>query len=514
MSSASHHSAHCAASEEIFTTPAVSATPFKPVREDRPVFESSRGPSHTEDFDDAEGDWSGQWPIGIAWDSTPAVSATTLKSIWEDNPVFEDSPDQSEDWDDLRNNWSDKWPSSDPVETSPSTSATQFKTIWEGQPVFESSDGPIHIEDINDVDNNRGGNWPVGNPWDTNPPSRPPIDNVSHHTATQRGSSHHPTPHWDTSPLDALPPGNTHFSVFSSAALLTSSGNRLTTFLLHSNRDTLFHGTIPTREWLPLTTPNSGSGTQFAPLPMTLVPAHALFPTYTAPTLKFTGSLASPAIFVKRQAILTGGRLTSAYHADATAQEVSRCEAIAAAPHAHLARYLGVETRVLGGAERVVGIVYQRYGMDLYEFGLMRRLVKAEHVGVLMRGIEAGMRHLHGLGVVHCDLRPQNVFVSFEEAEDGVRVTEVVVGDFDACVRIGEPVRLKRACEGWWPEEMGWGEKAGVWVDEWCLAKMETWIKEKADVWDFGGKASAWPSVHTDDELVSDILTAMPNQGW
>jgi hypothetical protein len=117
--------------------------------------------------------------------------------------------------------------------------------------------------------------------------------------------------------------------------------------------------------------------------------------------------------------------------------------------------------------------------MDLHAFILEKRLLKQHHVAVLIDGIKAYMQALHAMELVRCDLRPMNDFVTVGEELDGagdVVLKEVVLGDFDASVKIGEGIQLERASREWWPEDAKFGMKAETWMDEWSLEKLQNWL--------------------------------------
>ncbi|KZM20746.1 ATP binding [Ascochyta rabiei] len=375
---------------------------------------------------------------------------------------------------------------SEEVVTTPATSATPFdRPTWEGRPAFQDSANlnPTHSEDYADI----GDNWGISDPF--------VIDHCSSSTPGNTQSGFKFESSWGTGPPVEIPIYNTHFTVLSS--MDQRSGR--THYLLLSNRGFLFHGHHPTVEWKALQTLH-GDGAEFACLPMHVVPASYLFPAHQPWMQKFAGDEEDADVFVKSQAFLARERYRSDHHARATYQEVSRCEVIAQSPHSNLARYLGVQTKMFGEEERVVSIAYQRYSMDLHEFVLMKRLLLPRHVPLVIRGIERGMRHLHGLGLIHCDLRPMNVFVTIgeEKGEDGgVVLKEIVIGDFDASVMIGEKISLKRANNEWWPPEIEWDVKAGEWVDEWCLEKMKNWLKEGAGMWEWASAATISPPPNT-----------------
>lgn len=105
--------------------------------------------------------------------------------------------------------------------------------------------------------------------------------------------------------------------------------------------------------------------------------------------------------------------------------------------------------------------------MDLHAFVLEKRLLRPRHIPFLLDGIEAGRQALHAMELVRCDLRPMNIFVTIGEGSDeagNAVLQEVVLRDFDASVKVGEEIDLKRASQEWWPENARFGTKAGTWI--------------------------------------------------
>ncbi|KAF2688288.1 hypothetical protein K458DRAFT_427914 [Lentithecium fluviatile CBS 122367] len=96
--------------------------------------------------------------------------------------------------------------------------------------------------------------------------------------------------------------------------------------------------------------------------------------------------------------------------------------------------------------ERVTGIAYERYTMTLAESP------------VILDAVEKAMKHQNSLGIVHCDLQPWNVFLRLNRAcEKGGELEEIVVGDFDSALEVGEVIELKHATKFWSPEDVGYG---------------------------------------------------------
>ncbi|KAH6625527.1 hypothetical protein C7974DRAFT_425173 [Boeremia exigua] len=252
-----------------------------------------------------------------------------------------------------------------------------------------------------------------------------------------------------------------------------------THYLLESNQGMLFHGHEPTHEWaLILAKGIQDGGKAFVELSeRSFVYVDRLYPMYDQSMTRFSGDTQALTVFTKEQPILSQKTYNTPHYARCTFQEVKRCERILRSPHRNLAKYLGAVTKRIEGEDRVVRIAYRRYTMDLHEFVIMKRLLRSRHVPFILRSLKRAIHHLHRLGLVHCDVRPPNIFVSFDKHKKGsLYLTEVVLGDFDASLEIGEKVALKRANGDWWPQDVGWGDKANASIDEHSLRKLKTWL--------------------------------------
>ena len=60
--------------------------------------------------------------------------------------------------------------------------------------------------------------------------------------------------------------------------------------------------------------------------------------------------------------------------------------------------------------------------------------------GHCSRGIEAGVRHMHKLGLVHNDLNPSNIMMDGDNP---------VIIDCDSCKREGDELGSKAGTDGW-----------------------------------------------------------------
>lgn len=61
-----------------------------------------------------------------------------------------------------------------------------------------------------------------------------------------------------------------------------------------------------------------------------------------------------------------------------------------------------------------------------------------------MKGIEAGIQHLHKLVLVHNDLNPSNIMI---DAENGPRIIDFVLS------KTGQPLGYKAGTPGWFDDD-------------------------------------------------------------
>ena len=117
--------------------------------------------------------------------------------------------------------------------------------------------------------------------------------------------------------------------------------------------------------------------------------------------------------------------------------EARTCEILKMHPHPNVAKCYGC--RVENG--RIAGLCFAQYGADLWK---MIQRHEPVNVSACLMSIEMGIKHLHSLGIIHCDVNPSNVFL------DG---DSFVLGDFDSCAMEGAELGLKAGTEGWTCEE-------------------------------------------------------------
>jgi serine/threonine protein kinase len=109
-------------------------------------------------------------------------------------------------------------------------------------------------------------------------------------------------------------------------------------------------------------------------------------------------------------------------------------EILRAHPHPNIAQYLGciVEN------DKITGLCLVKYGIDLDD-----RVTKDSRPfdrDLYLQGIRQGIRHLHSLDLIHCDINPSNILMDGD--------TPVIV-DFDSCRDKGEKLGMKAGTENW-----------------------------------------------------------------
>jgi len=137
--------------------------------------------------------------------------------------------------------------------------------------------------------------------------------------------------------------------------------------------------------------------------------------------------------------------------------EAEVCETLRAHPHPNIAHYLGC--RVRDG--QITGLCFVRYGTNLSEW------VKNGHavdIDSCLQGIKNGIKHLHDLGFVHCDVNPANIVMNG---------TDPIIIDFDSCRRIGEPLGLKAGTRGWTGEDFTSAQRE---MDDDGILRIRSWL--------------------------------------
>ena len=150
------------------------------------------------------------------------------------------------------------------------------------------------------------------------------------------------------------------------------------------------------------------------------------------------------------------------------AAEANVLESLKPHPHRNIIQYHGCIT----ARGRLVGLALEKHDIILqYRF---RDDARELDVLACMRGLRAGIEHLHSLGYAHNDLNPMNVAMDKDDAP--------VILDFGSCRRFGETL-LSGGTPGWIDEDYS---TSAAHQDLSALRKLEAWLEERQAEWKTG----------------------------
>jgi serine/threonine protein kinase len=197
--------------------------------------------------------------------------------------------------------------------------------------------------------------------------------------------------------------------------------------------------------------------------------------------------------FEKRPDLLKLGSmlLESSSVAMVTLREITRGEMLRKNPNPNICSYFGV---VVNADNLVSSLVFDRYDMTLMELVKYRYQFDGK---ACIRAIEKGLKHLHTLGYIHYDVKPENVFYS-------CRDKRFVLGDFDASQRIGAPIQLKFGAEGWRPPFIVGENVAHPECDWYGFKVLKFWLKKKGN-----GKAKPDERLPHTREILAEVTRVL-----
>jgi hypothetical protein len=147
-----------------------------------------------------------------------------------------------------------------------------------------------------------------------------------------------------------------------------------------------------------------------------------------------------PNCYVKRPGLVYySGTETSIDFSSLLLKEAYVCEILRAYPHPNIAQYLGC---IIENG-KITGLCFFKYGMTLSE--RMAMGCQPVDTDAFLRGIENGIRHLHSLGLIHCDLNPTNILTNGDTP---------VIGAFDSCQWEGDVLGFMARTRGWTNEDL------------------------------------------------------------
>jgi serine/threonine protein kinase len=149
-------------------------------------------------------------------------------------------------------------------------------------------------------------------------------------------------------------------------------------------------------------------------------PLESVYPAYDARTMTLAES--SGSIYHKKIDLLryASRRWADVETKDITAREIRRCEFLRQHTHPNICQYHSVTLDEAG--LRVSGLIFDRYDGSLHD---NVRGGASFDAAKCLRHLKRAIEHLHSLGLVHCDIKPDNIFVRNSPEH-------YVLGDFDS----------------------------------------------------------------------------------
>ncbi|RDA90469.1 hypothetical protein CP533_3953 [Ophiocordyceps camponoti-saundersi (nom. inval.)] len=142
--------------------------------------------------------------------------------------------------------------------------------------------------------------------------------------------------------------------------------------------------------------------------------------------------------------------------------EVEACEVLRMHPHPNIVQYLGCVVR----DGRITGLGFAKYSLTLED---MLEDGTSFNTACCLRGIEAGVRHMHSLGLVHNDLNPSNIMMEGDNP---------VIIDFDSCKPEGAEMGCKGGTDGWTLDGEDYARREN---DLYSLSKIRAALKDADD---------------------------------
>lgn len=157
-------------------------------------------------------------------------------------------------------------------------------------------------------------------------------------------------------------------------------------------------------------------------------------------------------------------------------REVEVCEIIRKHPHPNIAQYHGCEVQ----DGWINGLCFTKYDCNLHqkvnphknskwEFVSRRGDISPADISIWLKGIEAGIQHLHSLGLVHNDINPANIMFQGNVP---------VIIDFDICSAQGAGLSEMQGSTEWYNENRTITVPKN---DLDALQEIDTWLRGSVD---------------------------------
>jgi len=152
---------------------------------------------------------------------------------------------------------------------------------------------------------------------------------------------------------------------------------------------------------------------------------------------------------------------------DITLREIEMCEMLLQHPHPNVCQYHGVVV----DEGQVTSLVFDRYEMNLIHAILHGHEIDEAKC---LRDFNRAVQHFHSLGLVHGDVKPENIFANLATQQFCLR-------DFSADHREGAYLTLRIGTAGWTPEPEETDQQAAKEIDWHSIEMLKMWLDLKLD---------------------------------
>lgn len=133
--------------------------------------------------------------------------------------------------------------------------------------------------------------------------------------------------------------------------------------------------------------------------------------------------------------------------------------------HAHIVAVLQAFT---DHGVRYLELEWAPHGSLFHECDALRRQLAAPHVAAIAVQLASALQHCHAHGVLHCDVKCENVLVFAKPGVDGSERYVVKLADFGLAVDATETALVRGSFHGMAPERLAW-RSFGPPGDAWSL---------------------------------------------
>lgn len=146
-------------------------------------------------------------------------------------------------------------------------------------------------------------------------------------------------------------------------------------------------------------------------------------------------------------------------------REATAYENLKASPHPNILPYHGCIVK----DGQITGLVLENPDADLPARVRGHLPLNNSDIDAIMDGITAGLKHLHSMGLIHCDINPSNIFMKGDVP---------LIGNFEKCRREGEVDRFgapvstlkhTNGTEGWEVKEFMEAGNINDWYGLWNI---------------------------------------------